>query len=101
MFSTNEAAKKLGLAAATLSRYIILGKVPSPKIVQAGLSTVHAWTDEEIEAVRKLLPKLKNGRKTRYKKKRSAISSQQKTEERRRGRLRSKNKKFQKQKKKK
>ena len=68
MFSTNEAAKKLGLAAATLSRYIVLGKVPAPKIVQAGLSTVHAWTEEEIEAVRKLLPKLKNGRKTRYQK---------------------------------
>jgi predicted DNA-binding transcriptional regulator AlpA len=72
MLSTNEAAKKLGLAASTLSRYIILGKIPAPKIVTAGLSTVHAWTEEEIEAVRKLLPKLKNGRKTRYKKKQAA-----------------------------
>ena|ERR1700704_3171642 len=75
MLSTNEAAKKLGLAASTLSRYIILGKIPAPKVVQAGLSTVHAWTEEEIEAVRKLLPKLKNGRKTRYKKKQSASST--------------------------
>ena len=33
---------------------------------------MHAWTEEEIEAVRKLLPKIANGRKTRYKKKQSA-----------------------------
>jgi predicted DNA-binding transcriptional regulator AlpA len=76
MFSTNEAAKKLGLAAATLSRYIILGKVPAPKVVQAGLSTVHAWTEEEIEAVRKLLPKIANGRKIRYQKLREKQKAQ-------------------------
>jgi predicted DNA-binding transcriptional regulator AlpA len=73
MLSTNEAAKKLGLAASTLSRYIILGKIPAPKIVKAGLSTVHAWTEEEVDNVRKLLPKLRNGRKTRYQNKRKQL----------------------------
>jgi hypothetical protein len=31
---------------------------------------VHDWTEKEIERVRKLLPKIANGRKTRYKKNR-------------------------------
>ena len=31
--------------------------------------TIHLWTEEEIEHVRKLLPKIANGRKTRHKKK--------------------------------
>jgi hypothetical protein len=31
---------------------------------------VHDWTEAEIERVRKLLPKIANGRKTRYKKSR-------------------------------
>jgi len=30
------------------------------------------WTDEDIERVRKTLPKIANGRKTRYQKKQSA-----------------------------
>lgn len=36
---------------------------------------IHDWTEEEIEHVRKLLPKIANGRKTRYKKKQSAVST--------------------------
>jgi hypothetical protein len=30
--------------------------------------TVHLWTEASIEQVRQLLPKIANGRKTRYKK---------------------------------
>jgi len=30
--------------------------------------TLHLWTEADIERVRKLLPKIKNGRKTRYQK---------------------------------
>jgi predicted DNA-binding transcriptional regulator AlpA len=66
--STQEAAKKLGITGATLSRYISAGKVPSPKQVTSGGMTIHLWTDAEIENVRKLLPKIVNGRKTRYQK---------------------------------
>jgi len=61
-FSTRQAAKKLGLDATTLSRYIAAKKVPAPKTVQLGGIRVHAWSERDIEHVRKLLPKLKNGR---------------------------------------
>ena len=68
MRSTNQVAKILGLTTATLSRYITAGKVPSPKKVSSGGITIHLWSDEDIELVRQLLPKIKNGRKTRYQK---------------------------------
>jgi hypothetical protein len=67
-FSTRDAAKQLGLDATTLSRYIAAKKVPAPKTVTTGGITVHLWTQRDIERVRKLLPKIKNGRKHRYKK---------------------------------
>src|SRR5579859_6264361 len=75
-FSTREAAKKLGITAAALSRYIRDKKVPAPQIVETGKASMHLWTLAEVEHVRQLLPKIANGRKTRYKKQ-SAISSQQ------------------------
>jgi predicted DNA-binding transcriptional regulator AlpA len=68
-FSTNQAARKLGIDPMTLSRYIKAKKVPAPKIFEVGGSSLHGWTEEEIENVRKLLPKIANGRKTRHKKK--------------------------------
>jgi predicted DNA-binding transcriptional regulator AlpA len=78
MISTNQAAKKLGITGATLSRYITAGKIRAPQMVMAGGLKVHAWTEEEIENVRKLLPKIANGRKTRYQK----LSEKQKTQPR-------------------
>jgi hypothetical protein len=66
-FSTRDAAKQLGLDVSTLSRYIAAKKVPTPKVVTTGGITVHIWTRRDIEQVRKLLPKIKNGRKLRYK----------------------------------
>ena len=65
-FSTNQVAKKLGIPTRTLSRYIQQKKVPAPRIIEVGGSTIHAWTEDQIETVRKLLPKIANGRKTRY-----------------------------------
>jgi predicted DNA-binding transcriptional regulator AlpA len=76
MISTNQAAKKLGITGATLSRYITGGKIPAPQTVMAGGLKVHAWTEEEIEHVRKLLPKIANGRKTRYQKPREKQNAQ-------------------------
>jgi predicted DNA-binding transcriptional regulator AlpA len=67
-FSTRQAAKKLGITQATLSRYVAAGKVPTPKVVSVGTFRVHSWSEEEVEQLRKLLPKIANGRKTRYKK---------------------------------
>jgi predicted DNA-binding transcriptional regulator AlpA len=68
MFSTRQAAAKLGLDAKTLSRYIAAKKVPAPQILRVGSASLHGWTEEDIERVRALLPKIANGRKTRYQK---------------------------------
>lgn len=52
----------------TLGHYIEVGKVPAPKPTLIGRYEVRAWSEEEIERVRALLPKIANGRKTRYQK---------------------------------
>lgn len=75
--STSEAARKLGITQAALSKYIKAGKVPTPKKVRIGRLTLHSWSERDLEQLRKLLPKIANGRKTRYKKKQSALSNQQ------------------------
>lgn len=67
-FSTRQAARKLGIDPTTLSRYVAAGKVSAPKFIQAEGMHLHGWTEEEIEEVRRLLPKIANGRKTRYQK---------------------------------
>lgn len=67
--STREAARKLGINYDTLAHYVAVGKVHAPEIVMIGRRTVHIWTEEKIEQVRQLLPKIASGRKTRYKKK--------------------------------
>ena len=66
--SSRQAARKLGLPVSTLSKYIVQKKIPIPKSVTTGEITVYLWTDADIEHVRKLLPKIANGRKTRYQK---------------------------------
>ncbi|MBZ5507895.1 MAG: hypothetical protein LAO78_20735 [Acidobacteriia bacterium] len=78
-YSTSQAAKKLGIGLKTLSRYIELGKVPAPTILKVGTATLHAWTEEQIEHVRQLLPKIANGRKTRYSKLREKQKAQAKS----------------------
>jgi hypothetical protein len=44
-------------------------KVPAPEPERIGGLLIYAWGDEDIERVRKVLPKIANGRKTRHKKK--------------------------------
>jgi predicted DNA-binding transcriptional regulator AlpA len=75
--STREAAKKLGLSHSALAKYIRLGKVPAPQSITSGGTTVHIWSEEEVEKLRKLLPKIANGRKTRWQKQREAEKKQQ------------------------
>jgi hypothetical protein len=76
LYSTTEAARKLGIGLKTLARYIEAKKVPTPKMLRAGKITIHAWTADEIEHLRKLLPKIANGRKTRYQKLREKQKAQ-------------------------
>ena len=74
-YSTGEAAKKIGVSLITLKRYIAAKKIPLPPRRVGGIR-VRLWSEEDIQAVRQLLPKIANGRKTRYKKQ-SALSNQQ------------------------
>ena len=67
-YSTRAAAKELGISFMTLMRYIKAKKIPAPDSVQVGGGRVRAWSEADIERVRKLLPKIANGRKTRYQK---------------------------------
>jgi len=67
--SMREAAKKLKIDASTLSKYVSSGKVPGPAPVDVGGARVFMWTEKDIKRVRDVLPKIVNGRKTRYKKK--------------------------------
>ena len=78
LVSTREAAKKLGIHFTTLAHYIAAGKVPTPTTLDVGSHKLHAWTEAEIEHVRQLLPKIANGRKTRYSKLREKQKAQPK-----------------------
>ena len=69
-FTTQQAAKKLGIGLSTLIRYIVEKNVPAPQSTKIGKREVRAWTEEDIERVREILPKIENGRKTRYQKQR-------------------------------
>lgn len=66
--SSAQVAKMLGITPAALSKYIKAKKVPAPRTVQVGKMKLQAWNDEEVAQLRELLPKITNGRKTRYKK---------------------------------
>ena len=77
-YSSREAAKKLGLHLGTLQRYIAEGKIPAPPIFQVGASKLRIWTEADIKKVRDTLPKIANGRKTRYQKQRKKQSSKKK-----------------------
>jgi len=66
-YSTREAAKRIGVSLITLKRYIAAKKIPLPPPRIRG-ARVRLWTEKDIQNVRQLLPKIANGRKTRYKK---------------------------------
>ena len=67
-YSTRQAAQKLGISLITLQRYIANKKIPVPVLKRVGAGKFRIWTSQNIEKVRKILPSLKNGRKTRYQK---------------------------------
>jgi hypothetical protein len=69
LYSSAEAARKLGITAAALSKYIKAKKVPIPQSVITGKTKTYIWTEQDISRVRQLLPKIANGRKARHQKK--------------------------------
>jgi predicted DNA-binding transcriptional regulator AlpA len=64
-----QAAKKLGISDASLSRYVAAKKVPAPKGIIVNGIEIRSWSEADIQRVREILPKIANGRKTRRKKK--------------------------------
>jgi predicted DNA-binding transcriptional regulator AlpA len=78
-YTTREAARKLGLNVKSIQRYIAAGKISAPPIQNLGGGKFRVWTEAEIEHVRKLLPKIANGRKTRYQKLREKQKAQAKS----------------------
>ena len=68
-YSTREAAQRLGLSMATLNRYVAAKIIPLPALTRVGGVRVRLWNEQDIEKVRQVLPKIQNGRKTRYRKK--------------------------------
>jgi predicted DNA-binding transcriptional regulator AlpA len=78
LFSMRQAARKLGLSVAALSRYVAAKKVSGPEPERIGGLLIYAWSEADIERVRKVLPKVANGRKTRYKKKPSKTGKNKK-----------------------
>jgi len=68
LYSTRQTAKKLGIDLRSLNRYIAGNKVPAPPLTRVGGVKVRLWANRDIAKVRKLLPKIENGRKTRYQK---------------------------------
>jgi len=73
-YTTRQAAAKIGISHISLTRYIAAKKIPAPKVQRFG-GKFRVWTDEDIERVRKLLLKIKNGRKTRYQKQKNKPQS--------------------------
>ena len=76
-YSTRQAAQKLGLSLITLQRYIAQKKVPVPSVTKVGGGKLRIWTERDIEKVRRVLPSIKNGRKTRYQKQRKQAKKNQ------------------------
>jgi len=70
LYSTQQTAKKLGIDVRSLNRYIAAKKIRPPALSRVGGVKVRLWSDRDIQRVRQLLPKIANGRKTRYQKQR-------------------------------
>lgn len=71
IYSTREAAKKLGISFTSMNRYIADKKIPVPPLTEVASISARVWTDADVERVRLVLPKIANGRKTRHQKKHS------------------------------
>jgi len=65
--STRAAAEILGIHHITLQRYVLARKVPAPSVRKVGGVSVRLWSNEDIENVRRVLPKIANGRRHRRK----------------------------------
>jgi hypothetical protein len=63
LFSTREAAGKLGVTLLTLQRHVTAKTVAAPALQKVGGISVRLWTERDIEKARKVLAGVKPGRK--------------------------------------
>lgn len=67
-FSTQQAAKRMGVSFRTLNRWLALGLIrPSVAVPMGGGRTLWRWTDADIAKGRKVKAAQKPGPKTRRK----------------------------------
>jgi predicted transcriptional regulator len=76
--STEQVAKVVGISKSALSRYILSSKVDAPAETMAGGMRMRLWSESDIERLRKTLPKIADGRKTRFSKLRNTQKAQPK-----------------------
>ena len=76
VYSTRDAAKKLGIHLVTLQRYLVDRTVIGPAVTRVGGVQVRLWNDADIQRAKKSLPKITNGRKTRYQKRKDKQKTQ-------------------------
>jgi predicted DNA-binding transcriptional regulator AlpA len=57
LFSTSQAAKKIGMHRVNLQNAIKQRTIPAPKLAQIGSVSVRLWTSSEIERARKAMKK--------------------------------------------
>ena len=62
-YSTRQAAKKLGRTILTLQRHIKAGTIDAPALLTVGTAKMRLWSDRDIEKARRVLARLKPGRK--------------------------------------
>jgi predicted DNA-binding transcriptional regulator AlpA len=63
LFSTREAAKKLGVSLLTVQRHVSAKTVDVPPLQKVGGVSVRLWTNRDIEKARKVLARIRPGRK--------------------------------------
>jgi excisionase family DNA binding protein len=68
-YTTDEAAKKIGISRQTLYTWIDAGKIEAPKQIHLGKRSMRLWTKADIELVRNFKGTLKSGLKSTRKKK--------------------------------
>ena len=61
--TTRKAAEQLGVTILTLQRHIKAGTIKAPPLIKVGDVAARLWTKADIEKVRKVLAKIKPGRK--------------------------------------
>jgi len=67
-YSTEAAAKKIGVSRQTLHSWLGAGNIPAPKSVDLGQRSILLWTAADIERARKLKGTLKRGPKPKKRK---------------------------------